>query len=523
MFLDGGLRIFRLDPLTGQLLSEKTMNETDPTTGKNLQGRVQVLNMPVALPDILSTDGRYLYMRSQRLLPNGERQEETMIAMDPSVKATQQAGEDRHLFCPAGFLDGDWFHRSYWLYGRLYSSGCNWWANAGRFTPAGRILAYDDEWVYGYGRKPSYFQWSVPLDYHLFRCPKDPEVAPIPQASPSVITVEKSDSLNPAGSAFTVELWLKAEGPDGTVFARGGASHGYSLALSGGQPCFGVRIDGEVYQVKSPVDVQGRWSHLCCVLTKNKELLLYVDGQATQSARAPSFLTADPHEAMQLGTDQGSQVMGQDDSIRLRGLVDEFRIYQRDLDASEIQEHAKGHWDETARKQLVLHFSFDDGDAVDLSGNKNHGGVGTQQTEGRFGQAMAFDGKGEKTKDIPTLKRQFQYDWTRDFPIHVRAMVLTDKVLFVAGPADVLDEEASYRQPYARRTQSLLKQQDAHSMGRKGGSLLAVDATTGQTMREIQLDAPPVWDSLAAAKGALVLCTLDGRVLCFQDGPQQPE
>jgi hypothetical protein len=32
---------------------------------------------------------------------------------------------------------------------------------------------------------------------------------------------------------------------------------------------------------------------------------------------------------------------------------------------------------------------------------------------------------------------------------------------------------------------------------------------------EVRLDAAPVWDSLAATRGRLFLCTTDGRVHCF--------
>ena len=68
MFMDGGLRILRLDPVTGAKLSEDILDDRDPDTGDNLQIHVKGLNMPVALPDILSSDGRHLFMRSQRFV-----------------------------------------------------------------------------------------------------------------------------------------------------------------------------------------------------------------------------------------------------------------------------------------------------------------------------------------------------------------------------------------------------------------------------------------------------------------------
>jgi outer membrane protein assembly factor BamB len=65
MFLDGGLHVLRLDAKTGRLLSQTVLNERDPATGTDLHTYVSWLNMPPALPDVLSSDGRHIYMRSQ--------------------------------------------------------------------------------------------------------------------------------------------------------------------------------------------------------------------------------------------------------------------------------------------------------------------------------------------------------------------------------------------------------------------------------------------------------------------------
>jgi hypothetical protein len=61
MFLDGGLRLLILDAASGRKKSETILDDRDPGTGENLQIHVQGLDMPVALPDILSCDGRYVY------------------------------------------------------------------------------------------------------------------------------------------------------------------------------------------------------------------------------------------------------------------------------------------------------------------------------------------------------------------------------------------------------------------------------------------------------------------------------
>ena len=45
--------------------------------------------------------------------------------------------------------------------------------------------------------------------------------------------------------------------------------------------------------------------------------------------------------------------------------------------------------------------------------------------------------------------------------------------------------------------------------------LLAVSTSDGKKLAEYRLDAPPVFDGLAAAGGQLYLATIDGKVVCF--------
>ncbi len=91
------------------------------------------------------------------------------------------------------------------------------------------------------------------------------------------------------------------------------------------------------------------------------------------------------------------------------------------------------------------------------------------------------------------------HDW---MPIRVRSMVLAGKTLFVAGPPDVVDPEDPM----------------GAFEGRKGAVLRAVSAADGKKLAERKLDAPPVFDGLIAARGRLLMCTMDGKVICFGKG-----
>jgi len=170
MFLDGGLRYLRLDPKTGRKLSETILDDRSPGTDENLQAQIKGLNMPVALPDILSSDGKYVYMRSLPFDLEGRRK---YVAYVP---VREQRGDDLHLFCPTGFLDDSLWHRTYWGYGRAWASGAGGYYQAGRVIPAGRPLVFDSERVYGYGRLWNYYRWTTPLEFHLFAAKMQPEI-----------------------------------------------------------------------------------------------------------------------------------------------------------------------------------------------------------------------------------------------------------------------------------------------------------------------------------------------------------
>jgi len=322
MFLDGGMRFLRLDPKTGRKLWETVLDDRDPETDKNLQVRVRGLNMPVALPDVLSSDGRYVYMRSQRFDLQGTRQE-----IGPR-NVTEQEGDDVHLFSPAGFIDSSWFHRSYWMYGRNTAGGWGGWFRAGRFVPSGRLLVVDESSVYGYGRKPEYLSQSSVLEYQLFAADKE---------------------------------------------------------------------------------------------IKNE---------------------------------------------RIRHVV---------------------------------------------------GAARRMNASSKKGDASAADWR--LRKGFPLADRSAViFKWLDDSPLHVRAMVLADKKLFIAGPPDVVDEEQAFYRPDDAAVRRRLEEQRAAIEGRKGASLWAVSASDGKKLAEYNLESPPVWDGMAAARGRLYLTTENGRLLCFGGG-----
>ncbi len=166
IYLDGGIRFLRLEAATGKLLGEVVWDDMDPKSGKSMHEaylkRTPGNTMPVGLSDVLSCDGKHIWMRSQKIDFEGKRSEMTVLP------ATDQPAEDAHLFSQVGLVDDSYFFRSYWTYGRRMTGGYGGWFQAGRVVPSGRILCFDDQAVYGYGRKPEYMVNASVIEYQLF-------------------------------------------------------------------------------------------------------------------------------------------------------------------------------------------------------------------------------------------------------------------------------------------------------------------------------------------------------------------
>jgi outer membrane protein assembly factor BamB len=525
MFLDGGLRLLRLDPQTGRKLSETLMTDVDPQTGQDLHTYVSWLNMPTGLPDILSSTDDLVYMRSQPFRLNGTR-----LPLKPFPKGQDadkgappplQDPEHAHLFSPTGFLDGSYWHRTYWMYGSRFVSGWCGYYLAGRAAPAGRILVFDDEKVYGFGRKPQYYRWTTPIEHHLFAADKSGLLTDEPgeEAKGSCVRVAKSASLNPTGKALTVEAWVKAERAGGVVLSRGGGSHGYALYFKNGRPQFAVRVSEELASVGAGKRALGRWVHLAGVMTADKELYLYVDGKQVATAQAPSLITSDPAQPMEIAADEGGGSVGDYAApFAFKGLIDEVRVYHRALSDAEINSHASSPSPADFDKaDLVLSYSFDAGKAKDASGRKNNGTVlGATADVGKIGQALRFTGKIGSNSDFFVT-----HAWTQELPLLARAMVLAERTLFVAGPPDVIDEEQMFKRIDDPAVRPDLAAQAQALTGHKGALLMAVSAEDGAELARYELDSPPVFDGMAAAGGRLYLTTVEGQVRCF--GPARRE
>ena len=527
-YLDSGLRWYKLNVKTGEVLAQSTIDEKDPETGKNLQERLQVLQMSVGLPDVLSADDQYVYMRSQKFDRDGKRIGLGPHSGQPSGQGSAQKGDGAHLFAPMGFLDDTYFHRAYWVYGRSFAGGHAGYYQAAKYTPSGRILVFDDERVYGYGRKPQYLRWTTTIEHQLFAA--DKTAAAEARDEPNAVTqkstrrgggtgmihFENPVSLNPKDTPLVVSAWINSEKPGGVIVARGGPARGYALTLEKGRPQWMVREGEEnLATISGKESIVGTWTHLTGVLTAD-EIELYINGQLAASGKSPGLITADPAQGLEAGGDDGGAVGAYKSPNVFMGTIDELRVFHGTLTADEIASLSKP--DLSSREvspadaKVVLSCSFDDKKATDASGNKSHGALdGHRTTDGILGLAMRFRGKSFGSRGAGSFVK---HHWTQDLPLLVRAMLKSKDTLFVAGPPDLIDEEESFERLVSRdpKVQAELAEQNAALEGKKGGLLRAVSAIDGSTVGEYKLESLPVWDGLAAANGRLYFTTTDGTV-----------
>ncbi len=82
-------------------------------------------------------------------------------------------------------------------------------------------------------------------------------------------------------------------------------------------------------------------------------------------------------------------------------------------------------------------------------------------------------------------------------------MAMADDIVFVAGTPCYF--------PPDHRTEKYV----AAYRGELGAIIIALSAGSGEKLAEIRLDAPPAWDGLAAADGALYVSLQDGSVCCL--------
>ena len=191
-YLDGGIRLHKLDPATGEELGSTTIWSPEEDSGKQDIPKAGEDRKDVhgVISDILISDKSDLYMRHLKV----------------DFKTGDETGTGVHLFTPLGLLDDTWWHRAYWVVHDEFQSHWSRWWKVGNRVASGRILSYDDEQIIGFGRDKypggNTGQWRGGEKYKLFSY--DRSTVP-----PKEVISRKGKKMKvPAGSTV-VYRWTK--------------------------------------------------------------------------------------------------------------------------------------------------------------------------------------------------------------------------------------------------------------------------------------------------------------------------
>jgi len=193
--LDGGIRVFGLDPASGKVLHRTTLSSW-ARTRSDAEGKpfVPGYHIEGALSDILSCEGGFIYLGQYKLDLSLQEQEVPYILPDPNKKSNAMGREElmdqpfvegmetmakeekiqrdwqlrvngalmkeleqkygganlgdrkmgRHVFATGGLLDDEWYNRTFWTYSETWPG----FYIANRAAKTGQILCVDDEKTY---------------------------------------------------------------------------------------------------------------------------------------------------------------------------------------------------------------------------------------------------------------------------------------------------------------------------------------------------------------------------------------
>jgi len=203
MFVDGGITLCALDPLTGQARYSQT-HALAPTATSGMDA------VP-SKPDILSADDDRLYMRSR--------------AFD--LQCRKAKATTRHVFAINGYLNDTWFHRAFWTFATTWKGGCGGFGRTGNANHSGRIMISDGSDVYAYGR--SRYGWGSAFSYALYKAPMA-KPAPGKPAKPAPPRKARKRKKSRTGRAGTKARTWSADIP---VLARSIIKAGDRLIVAG--------------------------------------------------------------------------------------------------------------------------------------------------------------------------------------------------------------------------------------------------------------------------------------------------
>lgn len=156
--LDGGMRLMRIDCRTGNVLTDNALYSRKSESDPNSPWQTADEQFTSTLQDILSSDGKYLYLQNTVFSRKGKQLGVALSGEKSQGKNKAQNAKElgsRRLIAAAGYLDDSWWKRVPWVYATrhpsVHATGAGSSPKASRLYPSGTILVHDQDSVYGWG------------------------------------------------------------------------------------------------------------------------------------------------------------------------------------------------------------------------------------------------------------------------------------------------------------------------------------------------------------------------------------
>jgi len=152
------------------------------------------------------------------------------------------------------------------------------------------------------------------------------------------VRIEKSQKLDPSKRPWIVEVWVNPH-EDGTILSHSDERNGYAMFVDKGVP--GIAIKNNMGWAASRTIVDGKrrcrneWTHLVAVI-KEREMLLYVNGELADWLPVPVPLTQLPNGPVLIGCDNKVPVDEELTAKPFKGLVGSVRMYRGRMSAEDV-------------------------------------------------------------------------------------------------------------------------------------------------------------------------------------------
>lgn len=135
-YLDGGIRVYALEPATGKILHKAVLSGPFPDVKT---GRDFAFYLTGANSDVLTAEGDHIFMRQKKLTPA------LVEVKSPILSSKGEEDVGLHVFSTSGLLDGSWYNRTFWMYSKRWPG----FQLANQAPKSGQLLVVDGENTFG--------------------------------------------------------------------------------------------------------------------------------------------------------------------------------------------------------------------------------------------------------------------------------------------------------------------------------------------------------------------------------------